>query len=104
MAILNAYGHSDDLVELTGIPGADEYPISKNKWVGVIEAPNGDTALLYVDYRSNGCWTVTLGLYEEDYSLPDWPVTVTVDPDKANRYSTYFTVEVPDGTTITPVK
>lgn len=100
MATITVYGASDDLVEIEGVKGADEFYIHKENWTGVIEAPNGDTALLYVDFRDNGCWTSSLGLYEEDYNLPNWPVKITVDPVKGNRYSTYTTIEVPDGTTI----
>lgn len=101
MAKLTVYGASDDLVELDGIDGADEFSIgNKDSWTGVLVAPNGETALLYVDYRRNGCWTTALGLYEEDYSLPDWPVTITVDAKNGSSYSTYMTVEVPDGTTV----
>ena len=37
---------------------------------------------------------------DRDYSLPDWPVTITVDAKNGSSYSTYMTVEVPDGTTV----
>ena len=98
MAKLTVYGASDDLVEIAGIEGADEFT-TNGHWQGVIEAPNGDTAILYVDYRDNGCWTATLGRFEEDYALPQWPSTLTSN-DKECKYATYLTVEVPDGTTI----
>lgn len=100
MATITVYGASDDLVEIEGIEGADEFNIYNESWKGVIEAPNGDTAILYVDYRDNGCWTSALGIYEEDYKLPDWPVKITVNYTKGTRYSTYTTIEVPDGTII----
>lgn len=101
MATITVYGSSDDLVEIGGVEGADEFSLGiDDSWVGVIEAPNGDTALLYVDLRQNGCWTSALGLYEEDYSLPNWPMTISVDSARGNAYSTYTTIEVPDGTTI----
>ena len=96
--ILSFYGASDDLIEVQDSQGTDEEYSAEN-WVGVIEAPNGDTALVYVDLRSTGCWTVALGLYEEDYALPAWPVTTVVD-SSISTFSTYMTVEVPDGTTI----
>jgi hypothetical protein len=97
MAELAVSGSSDDLAILDGIAGADEYSCDGH-WVGVIEAPNGDTALLYIDYRVGGCWTSALGLYEEGFRLPDWPVTVTTN--ELNEYSTRTTITVPDGTTV----
>jgi len=98
MALLTVYGASDDLVEISGIKGADEFNCN-GSWVGVIEAPDGDTALLYVDYRNNGCWTVTVGRFEEDYKLPTWAVVIS-SKDELCRYSTYAEIIVPDGTTV----
>jgi hypothetical protein len=100
MATLTVHGGSDDLAELAGIEGADEFTVpGSDTWVGVIEAPNGETALLYVDLRKNGTWTVALGRFEEDYALPAWPVSITSN-DEACRYSTYAQIEVPEGTTV----
>lgn len=101
MAVLTVYGASDDLVEIDGIEGADEFSVpSDGHWSGVLTAPNGDTAILYVDYRDNGTWTVALGQWEEEYDLPEWAVKITVNKDLC-RYSTYAEIVVPDGTKIT---
>jgi len=99
MAVLTVFGSSDDLIELDGIEGADEFNDTSGTWTGVIEAPDGDTALLYVDYRNNGTWTVALGLWEEDYTLPAWPVEV-VSGTEFNSYTTLAKITVPDGTTV----
>lgn len=102
MATLTVYGASDDLIEAEGIEGADEfYADPSGSWVGLLTAPDGATALLYVDYRSNGCWTVALGRYEEDYALPGWPVEIT-SKDSECSYSTYARITVPEGTLLTP--
>jgi len=98
MATLEIYGASDDLVEISGIEGADEYNCD-GSWRGVIEAPDGSTANVYVDYRDNGCWTVSLGLFEEEFHLPTWEVSTAFDPAVC-RYSTIATIQVPEGTTI----
>jgi len=92
------YGASDDLVEVEGkIKGADEYSYNDGTWEGVLEAPNGESALVFVDFRSNGFWTVSLTPYEEGFEL-SWPVEYSVI--EANcRYSITATVEVPEGTT-----
>jgi len=101
MPTVTIYGASDDLVEIEGdIEGCDEYS-ADGFWVGVIEAPDGGTANVYVDYRHNGCWTVSLGQYEEDYGMPPWPIEYRVDPDKC-AYSTLCAVTVPEGSIIRP--
>ena len=102
MAVVEVYGASDDLVEIEGIEGADEFNTDGN-WTGVLIAPDGATALLYVDYRRNGCWTVTLGRWEEDYALPDWEVKIASD-DSLCSYSTVAYITVPDGTTVSELE
>lgn len=101
MTTITIHGASDDLVEIDGdVEGADEYGVGlSGHWEGVIDAPGGDTARLYVDYRSTGTWTVALGQYEEDYSLPDWPTTTTVDTNRC-PYSVLMTIELPEGSRI----
>jgi len=90
------YGASDDLVEVEGkIKGADEYSYADGTWKGVLEAPNGESALVFVDYRDNGFWTVSVTPYEEGYKV--WPVEYAVI-DANCRYSLTATVEVPEGT------
>lgn len=105
MATVTIYGASDDLVEVYGIEGADEFTLGNNdSWTGVLEGPKGETAVVYVDYRQNGCWTVALGLWEEGFPLPEWPVQFTYNPDKGNDYGVFASIEVPDGTTIRELK
>ncbi len=97
MAKILISGSSDDLVEIEGVEGADEFSLGTGDgWTGILEAPNGETALVYVDYRPGGTWTVALGQFEEDYKLPAWPQSFVAD----GGYSVVATVEVPDGTTI----
>jgi len=100
MATITIFGASDDLIEIDGVPGADEFCKPAGAWVGVIEAPNGDTALVFVDYRDNGCWTTALGLFDEDYKFPNWKITTSNCDELGTAYSTFTTIEVPDGTTI----
>jgi hypothetical protein len=96
--MITIYGASDDLVEVEGkIEGADEYSTGGH-WSGVIEAPDGATAIVYVDYRDNGTWTTTIGQYEEDYPLPEWTAATAVEP---GGYSTTLSLIVPEGSKIT---
>lgn len=100
MTVIQISGCSDDLIEVDGeIAGADEYSTSTGHWQAVIEAPNGETMMVYVDYRDNGCWTVSHGLFEEGFELPDWPVSVIACADTS--YSTALVLDVPDGSKLT---
>ena len=99
---LTIYGASDDLVEADGIEGADEFGTSGH-WIGMIVAPGGDTAMIYVDYRRNGCWTVALGRYDEDYALPSWGVEIVSD-DSLCGYSTVARIRLPKGSTLQEVQ
>ena len=96
MATVTISGASDDLVEIEGIDGADEfYADSKDHWEGILEAPDGEAAIVYVDFQKNGTWTVALGQYEEDHALPSWPQSYA-----SEGYTVIATIEVPEGTTI----
>lgn len=99
------YGASDDLVEIEGdVEGADEYNAYDEGFQGVIEAPDGGTAILYVEYRDNGCWTATLGRYEEGYAIPsEWGVELSTNSELC-AYSTVLTLTLPAGSTIRRIK
>ena len=100
---LTIFGSSDDLIEVDGISGGDEFSKPNGSWIGVIEAPDGDTALVFVDYRPNGTWTVALAQYGEDYKLPAWPQSFEVD-EAFCRYSVKAAIIVPEGTTIREIE
>lgn len=102
MAVFTVYGASDDLVEAEGVPGADEFNAVSRHWVGLLVSPDDERMLVYVDYRRNGCWTTTVGRWEEDVALPDWDIKISSDDDLC-RYSTYMEITVPEGTTLTEV-
>lgn len=96
---VKVYGCSDDLVEIEGdVEGADEYS-SDGSSSFILMAPDGGTAIIYVDYRLNGIWSVAFSRYEEDYQLPEWDAKVVTD-DSLCRYSDVLVLSVPDGTTI----
>lgn len=103
MATVTIYGASDDLIEVEGIEGADEFNDTSGHWRGVLEAPSGEAAIVYVDYRPEGIWTVALGPFEDGLLLPNWPQSFAVDPSNC-EYSVTATIEVPDGTTITELE
>jgi hypothetical protein len=93
------YGASDDLVEVTGCDGADEFTHYNGIWHGDLIAPDGWAMRVHAYYDRDGCWQVGAGQVAEDTALPDWPVQL-VQPGTGPvpKYSTGLTVEVPDGT------
>lgn len=94
--LITITGASDDLVEVEGCKGADEftYP-SQGPWRGDLVAPDG--AQLRVHVMFDGCWHVSVGQVDEDVSLPDWPMTFS----QSSKYATELCLEAPDGTRLT---
>jgi hypothetical protein len=100
------YGASDDLVEVRGCSGADEFSAPEpGVWRGDLVAPDGGALRVHVMY--DGCWHVAVGQVDEDFPLPDWPLRFEVQRAGARQervgYSTALIAEVPDGTRLTNV-
>lgn len=98
--MITIYGASDDLVEVDGCEGADEFP--SDDWSGVLVGPDGVQQMrVYCRYESNGCWSVGAVQIDEQYQLPEWPVTITqapaMNPDNPG-YSALLTIDAPEGT------
>jgi hypothetical protein len=96
---ITIYGASDDLVEVDGCEGADEF--NEDDWFGDLIAPDGSRMRVYVRYELSGCWSAGVGQGDEDEQLPGWPVTITQAPamNPANPgYSALLTVDAPEGT------
>lgn len=94
--IIKISGASDDLVEVEGCKGADEfsYP-AKGPWRGDLISPDGGQVRVHVMY--DGCWHVAVGQVDEDVALPAWPMSF----HQASSYATELRVEAPEGTRIT---
>lgn len=90
------YGASDDLIEVEGCKGADEFSAYANDlavWGGDLIAPDGTQMRVYAIY--DGCWHFSVGQVEEDVRLPGWPVQIL---QHESGYSTLLRIEAPDGT------
>lgn len=98
MIKIEAYGASDDLVEIEGCEGADEFNHYKGVWRGDLVAPDDASVRLHIFY--DGCWHVAVGQVDEDHDFPNWPISFR---QEAAGYSTVATVEAPDGTRLTNV-
>lgn len=97
MAVLKIHGGSDDLVEIAGTVQEEFYVGQGNTWQGKITDPDGGKARVYATYTDEGCWTVALGLWDEEVELPKWDSEIISD-FKLCKYSTVLILNVPDGT------
>lgn len=100
---IQVYGSSDDLVEIEGCEGGDEFNNSSDSVVklsGSFIAPNNTGMRLIVMYdqgteEASGCWMSAIGLLEEDADLPKWKIKTEA---ATNGYSTLLTLDAPEGT------
>lgn len=87
------YGHSDDLIEVEGVKGADEfgaYQSGDSRYHGSFNL--GGHMRIHAIY--DGCWSFAVAQVDEDIPLPDWPVRVMQSTD--TPYSTRLEIDVPD--------
>lgn len=107
--MITIYGYSDDLVEVQGCEGADEFsPGSGDRWQADLVGPGGTEQLrVHCWYDDDGCWQVGVGQTIEDVQLPPWPITIT----QASRsdgispgYSALLSVDAPEGTRLANIK
>jgi hypothetical protein len=84
------YGASDDLIEIEGVKGADEFNVynrDENLHHGSFNL--GGKMRIHAIY--DGCWSFAIGQVDEEIPLPDWPCRV-----KSEGYSAVLEIEVPD--------
>ena len=100
--MITIYGASDDLVEVDGCEGADEFP--GDEWFGDFVAPDGSSMRVSASYGSGACtscWEIGVSQTCDESQLPGWPVTITqapaMNPDNAG-YSPLLTIDAPEGT------
>ncbi|WP_166344978.1 hypothetical protein [Phytoactinopolyspora limicola] len=98
------YGASDDLVEVQGCRGAEEFShYDQGPWRADLIAPNGEQMRVHVLF--DGCWHVAVGQVDEDVPLPQWPLRFEQGQrgDGSPGYSVVLCVDAPDGTRLTNV-
>src|SRR5687768_10910779 len=88
------YGASDDLIEIEGVKGGDEFGGNwDSRFDGVFNL--GGKMRVYAIYGAgSGCWFFGVGQVDEEIPLPDWPIRISQSPDVA--YSTRLEIDVPD--------
>ncbi len=103
MTTITIYGASDDLIEVTGCWGADEFNVAGHSghvmWRGDFTAPNFNTAeqlRVYAIY--DGCWHFSVGQVYETVPMAAWPVEFRQGTIHEAEYSVVLTIEAPEGT------
>lgn len=100
--LVTIFGASDDLIEASGIPGADEfgaYIRMNNVCNGIIHIINEEPLeqmFVHCYYSTRGCWHFAPAIVNEGKPLPLWRMEFSYDPNIANVYSTIMTIEVPE--------
>lgn len=87
------YGSSDDLIEVSGVKGANEFyadNANDSRIMGVFQL--GGKMRVYAIY--DGCWSFAVGQVDDEIDLPDWPIRL--HPSIENTYSMELAVDVPD--------
>lgn len=101
--MITIYGASDDLVEVEGCEGADEFYVARVKdgevcWRARLIAPSTEDdrwQQLCVRAIFDGCWHFAVGQVDESLPFPPWPVKVS---QHQNGYSVLLTIDAPEGT------
>ena len=97
------YGASDDLIEIDGIKGADEFgidPIAEGKKADLSQSFSiGGKLKVYAIY--DGCWHFSIGQMAEGILIPDWPIRFSAHE---SGYSVQLEIDVPDDVSVFEVR
>jgi hypothetical protein len=109
MRIITFEGGSDDLVEIDGAPGGDEfnvYPKGELGYAGTwrVEA-SGDVLLVHAFF--DGTWWFAAGATFDELGdggeIPEWPVSITRSA-RGCHYSERLAVEAPDDAVVEKIR
>lgn len=103
--MITIYGASDELVEVEGCEGADEfYTDSGGEWQADLVAPGGAEQLRVraeFDPDGSGCWVISLSNTTEGVPFPAWGNGIEQGP---TDHTTRVLIDAPEGTRITNVR
>jgi hypothetical protein len=95
MSTITFYGSSDDLVEVDGCEGADEFNVYDTIWRAELKAPDDSGLQVFASY--DGSWGFGVSQLDENAPIPSWPLSFGTH---ANGYSVLLNIEAPDGTVL----
>lgn len=95
MKTLTIYGHSDDLIETSGLPGCDEFDVyGNNPYHGALTIKSSESEIR-VHCIYDGHWCFAIGPLDGDYDkMPNWPIRRTWAAN--NPYSETVEIDCPD--------
>lgn len=101
MKTASVFGASDDLIEWSGVPGADEFSASEQEDRKHDQSIMGTFVLggkmrIVAMYGRGSVWSFGVGQVAEEVALPDWPVRVVYGKEPASPYSVMLEIDVPD--------
>jgi hypothetical protein len=108
MRTITFEGGSDDLVEIGGAPGGDEFNVNPKGELGYagtwrVEA-GGDVLLVHAFY--DGTWWFAAGASFDELGdggeIPEWPIDITRSA-RGCHYSACLMIEAPDSATVEQV-
>lgn len=103
--MIEIYGASDDLIEVEGCEGADEFGVdAKGRWQADLVGPGGTDQLRIRaewDPDKSGCWVISLSQTDESVPFPPWGNGIEQAP---SGYSTLIRIDAPEGTRLANVK
>ena len=92
------YGASDDLVEMEGVNGADEFNVNPKGKIGHAGSwlVTGADGVMRVVAFYDGVWHFSVAQADEGVPIPPWPLTITHHQIGGDvGYSTEVRIEVP---------
>lgn len=104
--MITIYGVSDDLVEVQGCEGADEFYVASVDdgtvcWHGDLVAPGGTQQMRARAIFDDGCWSIALGQTDDGVQFPDWGTGA--QQASGVDYSAAVVIDAPKGTRLTNV-
>lgn len=96
MKTVSFEGASDDLIEVEGCDGGDEYGVWNNgdSYKGTFTLVEGNEPRMNVHAFYDGCWSFGIGMVDEDVALPDWPTRLKSPGGRG--YTTRLEIDIPD--------
>jgi hypothetical protein len=106
--MITFYGRSDDLVEVEGCTGADEFYAADVSIAGAEACWKADLVApatwareqMRVRAIYDGCWSFAVGQVDEDLPMPAWALTLTTHE---SGHSVELRIDAPEGTRLTNI-
>lgn len=99
-------GGSDDLVDITGCEGADEFnvhpgsgPVGYAGTWAVVDPETNDGIRVHAFFDRQGVWSFAVAQMEDEDPIPPWEITILQSddgrPDDPRYYSTQVVIRSP---------